>query len=117
MVFGGVAYFTLFLVISTIIKENSINVNHFDRSSARAMFVIPGMICMGVIGTFGITIEFASESSIITNSTGEIIETEDKIIYNTLKSSVWFPIHSMFALVLFMYFLFQIMDFLTKSHN
>ena len=117
MVIGGVAYFTLFLVISTIVKENRIHVSQFDRSSARAMFVLPGLICMGVVSTFGVAIDFPAESVIVTNGTGHVTETTEKNTVNTLKSSVWFPVHSMFVLILLMYFLFQIMDFVTKSHR
>ena len=116
-IIGGVAYFTLFLIISTIVKENSIGINSFDRSTARAMFVLPGMICMGVVGTFGIDIELPAETIITTNSTGHILEEQHTTTVNTLKSSVWWPIHTMFILVLLIYFIFQIMDFLTKSHN
>ena len=114
--FGFVAYFSLAILIITAIKEVPVT-----RSLAglRAIYLMPGIICAGLLAFSGVNIVFettttntlnhAANGTLLTNATSTVTN------YVPLQVPFWQTFHFMIMIVLIVYVLVQIFSIIGKS--
>lgn len=119
MVYGLVGYSSiLMLIISTIKPIPVTNV----LSILRAMFLIPGVICMFFLAGVGVNINIDTVNTVTTttdNVTSTVIFTQATETTNkyVLLEPIWVTMHYMFGVVLLLYVLFQLFQLLTKHES
>ena len=115
-VYGFVCYSSILMLIISTIKE--IPESKFG-AYLRSVFMIPGVVCAGILGSSGVNIQLNSDtvSSIIKDLNNT--DTWSQNITNTstviLQNPIWQSVHYMFMIVLVVYIFVQILTVLTKG--
>lgn len=120
-VYGFVGYLSLAVLITSVTKE----VPGGKLSSlARAIFMIPGIICNGILTYSGvdITLQNSTVGNIIKNLNNTDTWQETATTTNTviLQNPVWVTVHFMFMMTLIVFFIIQLVTMFTakdKSGN
>ena len=116
IVYGLVAYSSLLMLIISVIKDIPTTK---AMSIARSIFMIPGMICAGVLAASGVNISWiTSNATQITknlNTTEVWSQTTTQTNNIVLISPVWMMVHFMIFIVLFFFVVQQILYFFTKT--
>jgi hypothetical protein len=110
-VYGLFAYSSMLILVISIIKDTD---ETKYQALMKSMYMVPGIICAGVLITSGVDITLDTVQTInLTNSTAgatneqifyELTDTTDKI---TLLNPVWGSIHFIIFIVLILYVLKQ----------
>ena len=116
IVYGIVAYSSLLMLIISVIKDIPTTK---AMSIARSIFIIPGMICSGVLAASVVNISWVTSSATqITknlNTTEVWSQTTTQTNNIVLASPVWMMVHYMIFIVLFFFVVQQILYFFTKT--
>ena len=117
-VYAFVTYSTLLMLIISVIKEAP---QGKSLAIARSIYVIPGIICAGILAGSGINIVTDTVTTANTiknlNSSEVWTETTTQSKFIALQSEVWILIHWMIFLVLVAYVLMQVLILLTKHEK
>ena len=103
----------LMLIISTI-RETPFTQS---QSLARAIYLVPGIVCAIILAGSGVNITLETVDTInLTNATNSnstiFIETANTSSAFILLDPVWGAVHSMFAMVMTVYVITQILQLL-----
>lgn len=102
----------------TLVKEVP---NTRDMALTRVFFLIPGLICAGVIAMSGVNIDMPTETSttitkdLNTTSVWSATSVHTNVI--SLQSPVWIMVHVMFFFVIFWFLISQVMFILKHPEN
>ena len=114
-VYGFVTYVTLLMLILSIIKPPPTT---RELAIVRAIYIIPGLVCAGILALFGsniLTGTITTTNTITDLNTSEVwTEATAQTTNITLQSEIWVSFHLMLFFVFFIYFLQQIINLLTK---
>ena len=117
LVYGFVSYSSILMLIISTIKE----IPETKYSGyLRSIFMIPGIICSGILGSSGVNIQLNSDttSSIIKDLNNT--DTWSQNITNTstviLQNPIWQSVHYMFMIILVIYVIIQILNVLVKKN-
>lgn len=117
-VYGFITYSSLLMLIISSIKsmpDEGMRVN----TIARAVFLLPGLICAPVLATSGPDIQIATidTSNLIKsiNTTQTWTESTQQVHNIVLQNPIWLTVHMMIFFVLFFYIVRQILLLLMAS--
>lgn len=114
--YGSICYGSLIILASLITKPEIPATRSYG--SLRMLFMIPGMICAGVLSFSGVDITMPSTttSEIIKNINGTIVTTDTAVQASSfvLVNPVWITVHILFFFVFFIYILSQVLFIFTK---
>ncbi len=119
-VYGFIAYSSLLMLIISVVKNMP---DTKSQSILRSMWIIPGIICAGLLMMSGPDITLQSngvEFLEVYNGTSGLLLTNTTIIQNTpdyitIQDPIWGSVHLMIFLVLILYVIIQFMTLLTKT--
>lgn len=113
-VYGFVAYSSLLMLIISVIKEVPMTKS---LSIVRAIYLIPGMICAGLLSGSGVNIitNLTTTTTRNVNTTEVWTETINQQI--PLQNDVWILVHLMIFLVLFFYVVQHLLILFTKHDS
>lgn len=122
-VYGFVAYSSLLMLIISVIKDVP---NTRSLSIVRAMFLIPGILCCFLLASSGLNIISEQPAMTFTNrttfnATNDLIFTEItnstgiKPAFYTLQNPIWVTLHYLFAIIMAVYFMLQVLTLFTKT--
>lgn len=115
-VYGFIAYSSLLMLIISTIKDVPTTKS---LSIARSIYLIPGMICAGILSYSGININLPTtmtNSTTISNVTMErFTENVSQSQFIQLVDPAWMIVHVMIFLVLLFYVIMQMLVLLTKT--
>lgn len=118
-VYGFIAYGSLLMLMISSIKDTPTTKS---QSFTRAMYLIPGIICAGLLASSGELIILDTETTV--SSTEALFSTDvvttlasSSTITNTiqLQDSVWILVHSMIFILLTLHVIMQSLMLLVKS--
>ena len=116
LVYGGIAYSSLLMLIISTIRDVPTT---RALSIIRSIYLMPGMICSAVLAGTGphITTQFLNTNSTLTAANGTLVSTSvtTNLAGFTISSQVWYLVHWMIFVVLFIYLVSQILIFFTKN--
>lgn len=116
-VYGFIAYSSLLMLIISTIKE----VPETKYSGyLRSIFMIPGVICAGILGSSGVDIQLNSDTTASIIKDLNNTSTWSQNITNTsaviLQNPIWQSVHYMIMAVLIVYVIVQILNVLVKKN-
>lgn len=106
IVYGSIAYGTLLMVITSLVKDIPQTRN---LALSRVFFTIPGMILNGVLSASGTHIVFVTTNTTTRALNTSQVWTEATTNVINLQSPVWIMVHVMFFMVLFWFIISQVM--------
>ncbi len=115
IVYGLVAYSSLLMLIISTIRDPPCTKAH---SIVRSMYLIPGIICMIIIAGSGTIIYMETMTTNITttsNVTAELwteVGTHERSF--ELLNPVWVTVHFLFAIIMIVYVILQMVTLFTK---
>lgn len=113
-VYGFIAYFTFAMLVASIQKEIP---GGKVTSLARSIFMVPGIICSGILTWSGvnITLQNGTVSNIIKNlnDTSTWSETATTTQTIVLVNPIWITVHFMLMVIMIIYVIVQILTMLT----
>ena len=114
-VYGFIAYSSMLMLIISIVKEVP---STKSLAIARSIFLIPGIICAGILTNSGVNIPI---NTLTTNNVIKDLNTTDTWTEATSQSNTiiiqdptWTTVHLLIMLVLLVYVITQILIFFTK---
>ena len=111
-IYGLIAYSTMLMLIISTIREIP---ETKAGSVARAIFLLPGMICAWVLAVSGeVIITSDTKNTIVSLNTTEAW-TESISSSITLVDPIWITVHFMFFIIILVYVLIQIINLMTKK--
>ena len=110
-VYGFIAYSSLLMLIISTVKEVPTTKSF---AIARAIYLIPGVICAALLASSGINIVTDTTSNTIKNLNTTEVWSETTTQKIVLQDRVWISVHYMIFAVLLVYVIFQILTLLTK---
>ena len=110
-VYGFIAYSTLLMLIISIIKEVPTTKS---LAITRTIFMIPGMICSGVLALSGVHIVFQTVNTTTRDLNSSTVWTEATTTVIPLQSDVWMIIHGMIFIILLFYSIVNVLDLMLK---
>lgn len=118
IVYGFVAYSSLLMLIISTIKEVPVT-----RSLAgiRVIYLIPGIICSGVLAYSGVHINGWSQTitTLVRNGTSNVLLTNSTQTLQaqqiTLMNPVWQTVHFMIMIVMVVYVLMNLFNIVGKT--
>jgi hypothetical protein len=118
-VYGFMAYGAILMLMISSIKDTPTSKS---QSFTRAMYLIPGIICAGILAGSGELIILDTET--ITTST-QVLDSADSVTMLTssstinnsiqLQDSIWILVHVMIFLILTFHVIMQSLMLLTKT--
>ena len=116
-VYGFLCYASFLMLIISIIKEAP---NTKIQSIARSIFIVPGMICAGILASSGINIQVANvtTNNLIrsVNTTQTWTEATTQINNVVLQNPIWTTVHVMLFLIMLTYIIFQFVNLMVKKN-
>ena len=117
IVYGFIAYASLLMLIISVVKDIPVT---RGLSGLRSIYLIPGIICSGVLAYSGIHINGWSQTitNITTNGTGFVLTNSTETLQAqqiTLVDPVWQTIHFMLMIVMVIHVLIQIFSAVGKT--
>jgi hypothetical protein len=112
IVYGFVAYVSLLMLIISSIKEVPTT-----RSLAglRAIFLVPGIICAGILASSGVNIVFQTVNTTTRDLNSSTVWSQVVTTTIPLQNPVWQSVHYMIMIILVIYVLVQIFNVVGKS--
>lgn len=115
-VYGFVTYSSLLMLIISTIKEVPATRSH---SIARSIYLIPGIICSFILASSGVNVvtETVNTNNTIVNlNTTEVFtETYNTDRFFVLQNPVWVSVHFLFAAVMVIYVVNQLVSMFTRT--
>lgn len=113
-VYGFIAYVSILMLIISTIRETPFSQS---QSFARAVYLVPGIVCAMLLATSGVNITLETVSTVnLTNATNTnstiFIETADTSSAFILLDPTWGAVHVMIAMVMVIYVINQILQLL-----
>lgn len=99
------------LIISTIKEVPTTK----SLAIVRAIYLIPGVICAGILASTGVNIETISTFNTIKNLNSTETWTETTLQNIVLQNPVWLTVHVMIMIVLIVYVITQLVQLLMKK--
>jgi hypothetical protein len=122
IVYGFVTYSSLLMLIISVIKEVP---NTRSLSIVRGMFLVPGIICAFLLAGSGLEVTMETPAMTYTNRT---TFNDTSLIFMeitnstgvepakfTLMNPIWVPLHYLFAIIMVVYFILQMLTLFTKT--
>ena len=114
--YGSICYGSLILLASLVTKPEVPASRSY--ASQRMLYMIPGLICAGVLSFSGVTIGMpgSTTTEIVKNINGTIVTTSSTVQASsfTLLNPAWITIHILFFFVFFIYIFSQVLFIFTK---
>lgn len=112
IVYGFIAYSSLLMLIISTVKDVPIGKS---LSLIRVIYLIPGVICSGILASSGVNIVFQTVNTTTRDVNASTVWTQMVTTTIPLQSPVWTMVHLMIMLVLLAYVIQQIMIFMTAK--
>lgn len=117
IVYGVIAYSSVLMLVISVVREIPMT---RALSSIRIMGLIPGVICNFVLAGAGLKINtgvtFTNSTILSFNTTEYFYENATLSSYQLiLNYPVWTLMHGLFALLLIVFIIFQVLSLLTKT--
>jgi len=115
VVYGFITYTSMLMLIISTIKEVP---DMKSGSVVRAIWLIPGVITAFILSSSGINI--TTQTGTVTNTITalntsevwtEVVTTSEQIV---LQNPIWVSVHLLFAIVLIIYIITQLLNLFTK---
>ena len=114
-VYGLISYSSMLMLIISTIKEVPMTKR---LSIIRAIYMIPGVICSGVLTMSGVNIVLPQTVHIMKDLNSTNTWSDTTTVNNiVLQSPVWTMVHLLFFTVLLVYVITQILLFFTKHDD
>ena len=115
-VYGFIAYSSLLMLIISTIKEVPTG---RASSISRAVYLIPGIICAGILASSGVNVQtnVDNTSTVIKdlNNTQTWSESDTKTVNIVLINPIWQTVHYVIMIVLITYVITQMVNLLIKT--
>ena len=112
IVYGFPAYASILMLIISTIKEVP---DGRSQGLIRVIFLMPGIICNGILASSGVSIILQTTSNTIKDLNSSTVWTESTTNLITLQGPIWQTVHYMFMIVLIVYVIMQILNIVTKE--
>lgn len=129
LVFGIIAYFSLIVLIASASRETPM-IKTKSGTLIKSMYMIPGIVCCIILAGSGVTIYLDGSSTLtVSNSTFHVLDSLNNVVtlnstvsesavkspaYFTLQNPIWITLHYLFAVIMIVYVLTQVLKMLTS---
>ena len=111
IVYGLICYSGMLMLIISTIKEVP---SGKSLAIARSFYLIPSIICAGILASSGVNIVLITTSNTIKNLNSSEVWAETTTNNIILQNPVWTTVHVLIFFVLLVYVIQQILILLTK---
>ena len=112
VVYGLIGYTSVLMLIISTIKEVPTNRN---LAGLRAIFLVPGVICNGILASSAVNIVLQTTNTITRDLNSSNTWSEAQTISFPIIDPIWQTVHYMFMIVLVVYILVQIFNAIGKT--